>query len=358
LFKNGESGAAIKEFREAINKDPELGLAYINLGTALSELDQEDEACEILKHGLTLLPNHADGSLILARSLRAKSSFQEAAEYYTKVIELEPNRTELYWELGYSLEQAGDIDGGIEFYNKCLQHHPDNGVAQHLLNALQGHTTEAAPSDYISELFDDYADNFDDSLINDLNYVVPKLFKANLEKHLTSTSIESALDLGIGTGLAAAEIRDYINPEKGIIHGVDLSPKMIETAERNGLCDEGFISEISTFLGNTQLGKPKYHLITSADVFVYIGNLEQIFKGVSQRLDVGGIFLFSIERSADEDYKLLPTGRYAHSKNYVHSLANRFHFQILEIEGIVGRQDAGKDINGYLVCLRKVKDVS
>ena len=353
LFKSGQTIEAVKEYQKAIKLNPNLGLAHINMGVALSELDEDDEAIEAFRHGLLSLPNHVDGLFGLARCLRAQDEYQEAADFYLKALELAPNKTEAYWELGYSLELAGDKEGGQKAYEQCLGHHPDHSVARHLLDSLMGNNPETAPQDYIQELFDDYAESFDDNLVNELEYVVPSLLNTRLKNIGLKKPIASVLDLGGGTGLVAVEIKDHIKPKAGIIHGVDLSSGMIDVANQNNRYTDTFVSDIAEFLQNHKIGLPHYELIIAGDVFVYIGNLEHILAGVCKRLNENGLFLFTIEQSQDENYKLQSTGRYAHSKSYVKELAKKFNFDILGIEKIVPRKDGNLEIQGYLVSLQK-----
>jgi predicted TPR repeat methyltransferase len=353
LFKNEHLQEAVEEYRRAIKLNPELGLAYINLGTALSGLDEDEEAISSFRRGLKISPDHAEGTIGLARCLRAQDDYEEAAMYFKQGLKLAPDRTAIFWELGYSLELSGDKAGGQAAYEKCLEHNPDHSVARHLLDSLMGNTTEAAPPDYIEELFDDYASSFDDSLVKELNYVVPKLIRAQLDKIERDQPIQSVLDLGGGTGLVAAEIKELVEPDSGIIHGVDLSSGMLEIADQNHRYDQTFVADISAFLDDKKIGLAHYELIIAGDVFVYIGNLDQVFSGAYARLEKSGCFIFTVEQSPDDDFGLQPTGRYAHSKNYVQELAGKHNFNISEIQEIIPRQDGDQAINGYLVSLQK-----
>ncbi|MBT4940724.1 MAG: tetratricopeptide repeat protein [Rhodospirillaceae bacterium] len=353
LFKCDQISEAVTEYRAAIKLDPNLSLAYINLGMALSGLDEDEDAINAFRHGLDALPKHVEGLFGLARCLRAQDEYQKAADYFQKALNLAPDRTQVYWELGYSLELAGDKAGGQAAYEKCLNHHPDHSVAQHLLDSLMGNTTETAPQDYIQELFDDYADSFDDNLVNELNYVVPGLLNTELETLKLDQPLRSVLDLGGGTGLVAVEINKHVDSASGVVHGVDLSSGMIDIAVQNNRYHETFVSDIGEFLDDVGQGLSQYELILAGDVFVYIGNLEQIFNGVYQRLGKNGLFLFTVEQSPSENYTLQSTGRFAHSKTYVEELANKSGFEVLSIRKIIPRKDGDTEIDGYLVSLQK-----
>jgi predicted TPR repeat methyltransferase len=63
-------------------------------------------------------------------------------------------------------------------------------------------------------------------------------------------------------------------------------------------------------------------LILAADVFIYIGDLRDLFVAASRALRPGGLFAFTIEGwNGPDDYRLLPTRRYAQSISYIVQLA-------------------------------------
>jgi predicted TPR repeat methyltransferase len=103
--------------------------------------------------------------------------------------------------LVYCLEVSGDKKSAEKSYGKCFKHHPGHDVATQLLNSLIGNTTVLAPPTYITKLCDHYADSVDESLLNELDYVVPKLLKTELQRFNTPDSLGTVLDLGCGTGL-------------------------------------------------------------------------------------------------------------------------------------------------------------
>ena len=64
-------------------------------------------------------------------------------------------------------------------------------------------------------------------------------------------------------------------------------------------------------------------LVLAADVLIYIGDLDELFAAASARLRGGGLFAFSIEATANDDYRLQTSRRYAHSPTYIRRLATR-----------------------------------
>src|SRR5207237_5355082 len=95
------------------------------------------------------------------------------------------------------------------------------------LMRLGAEQVAAMPQAYVQVLFDQYAPRFESSLVGDLGYRGPALlFKAVLSVRAAAKKpafFKRAIDLGCGTGLAAAavakEVDDFI--------GLALSPRML-----------------------------------------------------------------------------------------------------------------------------------
>jgi predicted TPR repeat methyltransferase len=154
------------------------------------------------------------------------------------------------------------------------------------------------------------------------------------------------LDLGCGTGLAG----EHLVSLKGKMTGVDLSPKMLEKAKQRGIYDELIQGELIQFL---DAQKATFDVVVCADVFIYIGDLTPVFRGVRRALREDGLFCFSLEASADSDVVVRESFRFAHSAAYIERLARENQFAVEEMTPTVIRQDKEATIEGYLVALRR-----
>src|SRR3990167_8657564 len=75
-------------------------------------------------------------------------------------------------------------------------------------------------------------------------------------------------------------------------------------------------------------GDNAWDLAISTDVFIYVGDLREIFAAVRAALRPGGWFAFSVEADDDADsFVLRSTGRYAHAARYIRSLAAEHGFE-------------------------------
>ena len=243
------------------------------------------------------------------------------------------------------------------------------------------------PKEFVAELFDSFADTFDEQLTKGLEYRVPQIIGSKVEEILEKEgkkSVRNVLDAGCGTGLAGRELRKVIDgpdaSDRITLVGVDASPKMLEIAKLctatkgcglptvggdstrtsnnnpklyNALIDLD-LEEIT--LENT-LGQQQqvsgFDLIVAADVFVYFGSLERIlevFSGLHKKQE--GILVFTCERVTPEQaplgFNLMPTGRFAHTKDHVLNAASASGYSILDYSEIVPRMEKGSAVDGHL----------
>ena len=134
------------------------------------------------------------------------------------------------------------------------------------------------------------------------------------------------------------------------IEGIDLAPKMVALARESGLYDEVHHATLEAFFGARRGEAPAYDLVTSADVFIYIGRLDGVFRDVARILVPGGLFAFSVECLETGRYALLPSGRYAQSEFYIKELADEIGFKSEIFSRFVVRKDYNADVDG-LACL-------
>ena len=107
-----------------------------------------------------------------------------------------------------------------------------------------------------------------------------------------------------------------------------------------------------------------YDVVFAADVFVYLGKLDELVNHAQRLLRPGGLFAFSVESlealmddaagpSNRQGYQLNVTGRYAHSVAYLARMAEHNGFDVLSTTGTQTRLDKGKPVHGYLALWRR-----
>lgn len=339
---------AVAAYQTALETAPEDPLVLFNLAYALVMTGQYDKAAEIYRRLLTLTPNDPEYLFAYAAFLEKTEDFETAAEIYLKLLQIEETPT-THITLGgclYNLLLLDKTDAVWRLTDTWLTLFPDNPVALHTLETLKNsREVTRASAEYVRELFDAFADSFD-SVLAGLSYQAPDLVASAVKKQSFST-VPSILDLGCGTGLCAAALQK----EQAVFHsltGVDLSAAMLEKANQRGIYTELVQSDILSFLPSV---KKRFDLIVSADVFTYLGDLSELFAGISAALKQGGRVIFTVsENTADTDgYALEPSGRFVHGRDYILRELKKSGLTVLNISGVELRQELGKPVYGLLV---------
>ena len=343
LKGQGKLEEAIEAYDKVLSIKPDTE-AYYNMGNALKEQRKLEEAVEAFKKAISIKPDYAAAYNNMGTTLKDQGKPDEAIEAYKKAISIKPDYAEAYNNIGNTLIAEGKLEEAAEAYNKAIAIKPDYGSAKHMLSALSGTTPKTAPREYVEELFDDYSEKFEDSLVNKLEYKTPKLIRNILIKSDSNKSLGSILDLGCGTGLFGLEIKDHCSK----LEGIDLSNKMLSVAKQKNVYDTLSQSDIVEYLSTKPLDFEYY---VAADVFVYVGDLSEIFRLIKSRNRKSGKLVFSTEHSEVDGYHILESGRYSHSKTYIESLCKEFDYKIVHFSTADLRKEKGDFLTGGIYIL-------
>ncbi|OQR92754.1 hypothetical protein THRCLA_08617 [Thraustotheca clavata] len=312
-------------------------------------------AAVIFSEVLAINPNCIKSNFNLAVILHTMGQTHLAVKLMFKVVENDPNDATAHSVLRtifFTIEPQLVLDG----YTQIVKDHPNHLRAAHFLAALRG-DAKTSENEYVRAVFDELADTFEDKLVNHLHYKVPWQLYEALQR---TTPLESLnhkwrmIDLGCGTGLCGR----IFNPHVKYIIGVDLSPVMVEKTRALGCYDEVIADDLLPVL--QAQGDNSVDLILSADVWIYVGALELVFRACHRVLKSSGYLAFSIEeytgfaKSTDMpqlEYQLVHSGRFQHSRSYIRRLANEFGYVIQLEESITVRQETSEPIPGVLYVL-------
>ena len=275
---------------------------------------------------------------------RKLNRLEEAITTTNKAIALKPESPENYSNLGAMFHQLGRLDEAVASYNKAIALKPDYMRAKYMLAALTGEIIETAPRDYVEGLFDYFANHFEKTLVDKLEYRIPKVVSEMIIKDSKSNFLGSITDLGCGTGLFGVEIKKFSK----YLEGVDLSQKMLKKAEEKTVYDKLIKQDILDYLSNANLN---FDYFVSTDVFIYVGDLDNVFRLIKSRNEKGGKLVFSTEDYNGEGFFLEQSGRYSHSKKYIEGLCKKYGFEISLFELHPLRKERNKIIIGGIYLL-------
>ena len=337
LHQLGRLEEAEKSYKKSILLDPKLYQAHSNRAVILSTEGKFTEAITSYEEALSYSGDNAYMLNNLGNAYEAVGKINEAIISYQKATTIEPKYADAHYNLGLTLEKLNRDIEAKKHFRLALEAKSDFEDAKHMLSALEGITTPSAPLAYVKNLFDGYAKNFDNSLVNELEYNIPeKLSKLILSKTQTR-SYGAVLDLGCGTGLLGNLIKDRCE----YLEGVDISPMMLNKAREKKVYDSLKCMNITNYLAKANM---RFDNIVATDVFIYIGELSQIFKSIKKRSEISGHFSFSTEHSDKDAYYLEKTGRYSHSRDYIERLCLEHRFELKHFQV----QNLRKEKSGYI----------
>ncbi|KAK1734779.1 hypothetical protein QTG54_014652 [Skeletonema marinoi] len=387
---------SVRAYGHATKLDPLYWSSYANLGVILADVGQDGngnkvKCLEMYEEGILAYQKAID---ILTGADGSNSIPTDPPENVREVV------AELQYRIGLCLvpylfsPDSDDETGGEDNERDCtltveskpitrscleLAAYQFNRAAQYdalhvgAQNALVLVTADASfgmSTDVkkVEALFEDYASNFESSLVDELGYNAFHRMRRGFDRALaqenesTEKKFLKVVDAGCGTGLAGVEFR---NISQSLI-GIDLSPKIIEHAKtkRPGLYDSFQTGDINPILRD--YAKQPISLLVAADTFIYFNDLTDLFASMKDGIGEGGYAVFSLENVSEESearlnaivpewrWQLTPSGRVAHRKEYVEDIAKENGFQTVLYDKLDNfRAEKGEGVRGHLFVLRK-----
>jgi protein O-mannosyl-transferase len=112
-------------YTRTLAKNPACWMAHYNLGIALHDHGETDQAITHYHQAIALRPGYAEAHYNLGRLLTEKGEFNDAINHYEAALAINPADAEAHNNLGATLFQAGRVDDAIAHYQKALAVRPD-----------------------------------------------------------------------------------------------------------------------------------------------------------------------------------------------------------------------------------------
>ena len=345
LRAEGQPGEAEALYRGILSRQPRHLAAQRGLAEALFALGRTEDAAATQRD---MQAQEAENLCKVANMALKHGRLKAAITCFERALKLESDSREAVWGLAGAWQGRRNLKKALGWYQRLLELSPGSPVAEHMVAALgDGPKPPQASDDYVRALFDRLAEDFDRKLLEELKYRGPELLLEAVTVVLPGSAPRlDILDLGCGTGLVGLQFR----PLARRLEGVDLSPKMIEHARARGIYDAIWAAELTAAM---EAMNEKFDLLVAADVFIYLGDLEQVFAAAAGALRPGGFLAFTVEWRRRPGYKLTGSGRYTHNPAYVRRCAKAAGFR--EVSGTEAeiRHELRKPVKGYVSVMRK-----
>ena len=359
-LKLKKNDMAEKYFHQALILNPKSVDALINLAV----LEKSENH---FKKALDISPSSFEAHLSYADFLYAENRKIEALEEYHQAVLLKPDDPALSNNVALVLKDMQDYHGALDlFFNAFLKapeninisiniaetlvllfqkepeeaikiaklwqkNAPENIFAEHTLNAFEN-KNPTNNTLYAEALFDTFAPLYE-ARMQQIEYNI-----LNKIKELNIPVQGKILDLGCGTGSAAAELKT----EGSSWTGVDISSNMLAVARQKNLYDVLIKDDVISFL---RTNTSKYDFVLCLDVFPYIQNVEELIeKSFPFKL------IFSIEKAPDsvQTFELSSFGRYRHHPEYIQNLLTKAGYKSVKTHNLSLRKENALNVEGVL----------
>ena len=136
LSNQGNLDEAIDCFRRAIELDPKNATAHSNLGVVLQDQGQLDEAIACLQKAIELNPGWAPTYSNLGGALKQQGRLDEAIAECRTAIELNPKFALAHNNLGAALADQEKLDEAIAEYRRAIELDPKDAMAHNNLGGV------------------------------------------------------------------------------------------------------------------------------------------------------------------------------------------------------------------------------
>jgi predicted TPR repeat methyltransferase len=343
--------------------DPNHWASYANKGSVFHDnFSNHEKALEAYNQAYTLLVGgHATEPPAEPRYILSQLQYRIGLCLSAR----EDRRCALQNEDG-TTEAVDCQEQAAHAFSLALQYDPTNVSAQHMLASLTADATmKRASNTYVQSLFDDYAVNFEHSLVKDLGYTGYERLRNGFDRAMVNIGetkpLSLVIDAGCGTGLVGEQFRNISK----VLVGVDLSAAILEQAQqkRPGLYNNTRVGDvIATFDEFAN----QISLIIAGDSYIYFGDLLPLFEAMEKGLKPGGYAAFTLENVPAENevvlagtkpdwrWQLTPSGRFAHRKDYVVSISQETNLKIIYYEQMDGfRFEKGIGVRGHIFVIQK-----
>ena len=305
-----------------------------------NDLGEDDIDQSVLESTRNVIVDLYNNMGIVEKKRGGKRALKSARTFFLKALEVKHND-------GHALVQLASIEGDKE----------DEVVAN----------SKKLDAEYVSALFDGYSSRFESELVDVLEYKGHYLVYDSLQAswkgfRKSPSTIQRIVDLGCGTGLLGELVANDMPWVE--LHGVDISQRMTDISRQrksksgNNVYTTVENGDAAEYLASME-SKP-VDCVLASDVFIYIGDISRILEESSMCLVENGLVGFTIERyenpkqkSESPGLKLLQSGRFGHSKAYIHNLASANGFEVSTWKDCTLRKQGGTDVKGAVVILKK-----
>ena len=120
----GDTDAAIKEYRRALEQNPNDATVLNKLGICYQQLKQPGRAEDQYRQALRINPNYAEAWNNLGSLAHSSGNYKQAIKYYQRAVSLRPNSATAYRNLGAADFALGQLEDGLAAWEAAYRIDP------------------------------------------------------------------------------------------------------------------------------------------------------------------------------------------------------------------------------------------
>ncbi|MBT4907437.1 MAG: tetratricopeptide repeat protein, partial [Rhodospirillaceae bacterium] len=172
FHRDGDHAAAAPLLKDILDKTPLHVAAWRLYAGALRELGRHEDADAADKSGNAA---EADHTADVGASLLFHGDLKRGRVLFERAIALDPDCLSAHWLLGDIEGREGADERALVHYRRCLEIDPERTGPAYMIAAMgEGIAPEHAPTNYVIDFFDWYAEQFDKHLTENLKYSGPQ----------------------------------------------------------------------------------------------------------------------------------------------------------------------------------------
>ena len=352
-YRAGRLATAADLIGRAIKASGPVPEFHYNLGIVLKAMGQLEDAAASYERAVALKPDHVNAHNNLGNVWKALGQPDKARASFAQALALNPANADTHYNLGILACEQGACGDAEQHFSRCLECDPDDQRGARILLAHlgAGAAPERTPEAHLLSLYETRSRFWD----QEGGYFGARLVAGAYRQHAASAD-RHILDIGCGTGLVGAAVRDLA----ARLEGADISPAMLEKAGAKNLYDTLFEADLAPFMAEHA---GSYDAVLGAAALIHFGDLRPLFQAASRCLRGRGLFVFTVFPHDDADGAdyavaastgLAQSGCFRHSIPYLERLAAETGFAVLELEKTIHEHDqAANPVAGLLVVLQK-----
>lgn len=354
LYGQGKLAETEQAARRLTQRAPAVAFGWKVLGLVLQQMGQSQDALPAMQQAVQLQPRDPEAINNLGTLMEALNQPEHALPHYEQALRLKPDFTPALTNLINLIGRLNVDDSLLPMLQRLQALRPGDEQVRFMVAMLSGQSVDHTPPEYVSTLFDHYADRFDAHLQGELGYDAPLTLSRLIAEHAAPAESWRVLDLGCGTGL----VGEHLSSRCSTLVGIDLSARMLAKAEARGGYTRLVQGELLSAMKDET--SATFDVIVAADVFIYVGKIDEVVAQARRLLVPGGLLAFTVESmeaasplpttaDLERGHRLERSGRYTHADAHLRALADRHGLRALRHETTTIRRETDRALAGQLV---------